>query len=329
MKYILEEGTELFNKQLNKYSFPFNGLNNEPIERWCERLEPFAPFIHDIYCSLPDINGEDHFSVALGKQYLDDCAQLLDYLCKTQKYKAVVTLNGNYTNLYMQQKQELCKQVVEQVKKYNIYGCVVSDFSMACILNMLVPNLVLNTSCNVPQYSVEDMLIWKEYANIEVINPSRNSSRDIPLLKEFKEHGFKVKLLLNELCDIHCPNMCMHCARPFDEHTICFGHASKNGPLHSCFVLPRWLNILDEYVDIYKLTGRYNRDINFALKQFVYYLLRTDNCDINEFYQDLNISIPLDEFPDKLLYCQGKCSNCSLCIDIYKQFFNKMNFIGR
>lgn len=334
MKYILEEGTELYNKQVNKYSFPFNGgLNGSDIgiAGWLERLEPFKPFIHDIFLSCPEVY--DFFSNKIISSnmlsYLDKCKELLKILKENNEYKTVVTLNGNYTNLTLQQKYEICNKAAEQIDKYNIYGCVVSNFDMAIKLHELLPNLVLNTSCNIPQYSLQSLMPWKQYANIEIINPSRNSSRNIPLLKEFKANGFKVKLLLNEPCDLSCPNIASYCAKSFDDKYICYGFRTKQSALHSCIVLPRWLNILDEYVDHYKLTGRYNKNVDFILKQFVFYLLRTDECFFSDFHPNYKGYLPLYEIPDKLLYCNGECikNKCTLCNDIIANANNKMKWL--
>lgn len=38
MKYILAEDDPLFNKQLNKYSFPFNGGYPDGIVSWLKRF---------------------------------------------------------------------------------------------------------------------------------------------------------------------------------------------------------------------------------------------------------------------------------------------------
>ena len=318
MKYILDENDPLFKKQLNKYSFPFNGGYPDSISSWLERLEPFKPFIHDIFLSCP--NSLDFFSKNIIKMnssdYLDRCAQLLQILKDTKEYKSVVTLNGNYTLLSLSEKYELANKVAEQVYKYDIYGCVISNFDIAQYLHELCPNLVLNTSCNIPQYSVSLLDAYKSFINI--INPSRNSSRNISLLKDFYNHGFKVKLMLNEPCDLTCPNICTHCPKSQDISYLCYGFRTKQSPLHSCIILPRWLNIFDEFVDHYKLTGRYNKNQDYILNQFKYYLTRSDDCFLHEFHPNVHIPIPVKEIPDQLLYCnQVDCDSCKLCDQIF------------
>ena len=77
--YILAKDDPLFKKQLNKYSFPFNGGYPGGIDSWLKRLEPFKPFIHDIFLSCPETT--DFFSSNIIRRtspdYLERCKQLL------------------------------------------------------------------------------------------------------------------------------------------------------------------------------------------------------------------------------------------------------------
>lgn len=320
MKYVLSEDNPLFVKQVNKYSFPFNGGYPDGITGWLKRLEPFKPFIHDIFLSCPNAN--DFFSSNIVKtnsnDYLDRCAQLLQILKDTHEYKAVITLNGNYTNLSLKDKYVLAEKVAEQVYKYDIYGCVISNFDIALKLHELCPNLVLNTSCNIPQYTTSALDAYKSF--IQIINPSRNSSRNIPLLKDMAAHGFKIKLLLNEPCDLTCPNICTYCPKSQDISYPCYGWRTKSSSLHSCIILPRWLNVFDEFIDHYKLTGRYNIHVDYILNQFVYYLHRTDNCYLHEFHPNCKIPILVKDIPNELLYCnQVDCDKCQICQKVFDQ----------
>ena len=321
MKYILAEDDPLFNKQLNKYSFPFNGGYPDGIISWLKRLEPFKPFVHDIFLSCP--NATDFFSNNIiaknSTDYLKRCAELLQILKDTKEYKSVVTLNGNYTNLTLANKYQLAEIVAEQVQKYDIYGCVISNFDIAEKLHELCPHLILNTSCNIPQYSTSSLNAYKSF--IQIINPSRNSARNIPLLKDMHQHGFKIKLLLNEPCDLTCPNICSYCPKSWDNSYICYGYRTNQSPLHSCIILPRWLNIFDKFIDHYKLTGRYNMNLDYVLHQFKLYLTRSDDCYLSDFHPNVRIPIPVKDIPDILLYCnQIDCGDkCTICTDIFEQ----------
>ena len=261
--------------------------------------------------------------------YLERCAKLLSILNKTKEYKAVITLNGNYTQFTLKEKHELAERVAEQVIKYNIYGCVISNFDVALKLHELCPNLVLNTSCNLPQYEVSVLEPWRKYLNCNIVNPSRNSSRNILLLKSFYKAGYKIKLMLNEPCDLYCPNICSYCPKSMDTSYLCFGYRTKQSPLHSCIILPRWLNIFDEFVDHYKITGRYNKDVDYILNQFKNYLTRSDDCYLGEFHPNArHINIPVNAIPNDLLYCSSNnksCEECGICNKIYQDYLEGGN----
>ena len=208
---IFDENNINHIKSKNKFSVPYNG--EEP-KIFLEILEQFKPFIHDIFLSLPDT--EDFFSSYIKKftnpVYFKKCKELLKLIQSDNiPIKTVVTLNGNYIKMSFEDKEKFVRNAVKQIKKYNIYGAVVSDYPMAELLHKELPDLVLNTSCNVPQYNLNHLHHWREHCGVTIINPTRDSSRNIPLLKQFKDAGFKIKLLLNETCHVRCPNICSFC----------------------------------------------------------------------------------------------------------------------
>ena len=53
LKYFLDENNELYKKNLDKWSFPFNGGENYGVNSWLKKIDKYKPFIHDIYMSAP------------------------------------------------------------------------------------------------------------------------------------------------------------------------------------------------------------------------------------------------------------------------------------
>ena len=285
-----------------KFSFPYNGENAEV---YLELLEPYRPFIHDIFLSLPNI--PDFFSGYLHKSgYYEKCKNFLELTKEDDSLKRVITLNGNYSKMLYQEKQRFIELVGKQVVNYKIYGAVVSDFSMAELLHKNLPDLILNTSCNVPQYKLSHLNHWRKYAGVEIINVTRDSSFDFKLLKEFKSAGYKIKLLLNEQCHIKCPNICSFCNLSSGDLSFeCTNKRYNESPFQTCTIIPRWLDKYDELVDIYKITGRYMSS-EYIFNTLEHYINRED-YDIK--IGDKLISTSL--FPDKLLSCGHM--NCDVC----------------
>ena len=302
-------------KSKNRFSFPFNGEGD--VKNWIDRVKPYAYFIHDIYFACPNV--VNFFSNRMVKDYSNKCIELCNLLEKNDWHpNCVVVLNDN-TPKALSEKKELIKIVIDFIDRYNIYGCVVSDFDIACMLKELRPNVVLNTSCNVPQYQISSLDCWRDFANITLVNPNRPMARNIPYLKKLKNAGYKIKLLINEKCSIICPNYICSCSR-FEQDSQCAAYVCKTTPLQSCIVLPRWLNELDEYVDIYKLTGRMFK-LDYVLNQLELYILRTDNCLYNELHQGCNIPLNCKDIPDHLLHCNyTNCNQCGKCKELMIKF---------
>lgn len=301
-------------KSLNRFSFPYNG---EDSFIYLRLLEPFRPFIHDIFLGLPDM--PDFFSGYLKKSdYYNQCRRFLSRVKDDTSLKTVVTINGNYTLLSKDKKLEIVDKTCDNVEKYNIYGAVVSDFFIAEEIHKRLPKLVLNTSCNVPQYKLSQLNHWRKYCGINTINPTRDSSFDFNLLKQFKSAGFKIKLLVNEMCHYRCPNICSFCSISCGTNDFLCTNAKYNeSPFQSCLILPRWLDKYDDIVDIYKITGRY-RDTEHIFKTLEYYINRED------FKMYLKVPIPTQIFPDKLLYCNHlNCDSCGECKRAMNDYLKK------
>ena len=321
IRLTIDANDPIQQKSKDKFSFPFNGgilrsnvseEGNCNVEKWVEIMQEYTYFLHDIFFACPEI--PSFFSDRAKNDYSDRCIELLEIIKNDNiPIRTVIAINGNYCTYNDQQKDELVDTAIKYIDKYNIYGCVVTDFYIALKLHQKRPELVLNTSCNVNHYYLPSLKLWHEQAGIEIVNPNRPMARNLSELKKLYNAGFKIKLLINEHCTCICPNYL--CSASCHSHTFCSADHFGVTPLQSCIIIPRWLDILDEYCTIYKLAGRLI-PLDYVLNQMELYIMRTDDCFYNEFHTGGKIPIPCNAIPDQLLYCNTDCANCDKCTHI-------------
>ena len=315
--FIIDINNSIQQKSINKFSFPFNGGIDSNVQEWINTMKPYAPFIHDIYFTIPGI--KSFFGNWECKDYDNKCVELCELLEKSDWHPKLCAVFNGVHLIGLTPKKELVNKAILFLKKYNIYQCVVNDLDIARLLHEAMPNLILNTSCTVPQYNIPLLKLWKDVCGINIINPNRPMCRNIPYLKELKKNGFQIKLIINGFCSLFCPELiCSTAIAPNDS--ICVNYLNNTTPLQSCMILPRWLNILDEYVDVYKIIGRV-LPLPRILNQFQHYILRNDNCYFDEFHSGCQVPIKCSEIPDDLLYCgYSNCNECGKCTNLMKKF---------
>ena len=246
--------------------------------------------------------------------------------------KRIITVNAGHYNMTTDEiKAFIISSLVPLIENYDVEGFICTDFSMACYLHNLYPKLELHTSCNCMQWNIRQMKIWQEEAGISIFNPPREILRTPEKLKEMHNAGFKIKALVNESCLYGCPRTINHMVDlAIGSNQTAF--MCNRGELINFFkcnwVIPRWLPLLDKYVDIYKIAGRRisTNQIAHILKS---YIELNDNVDILSLVigqprQEMKKyygSIPCKFIPDKLLTCECKeCNtNCKCCEKIMKK----------
>lgn len=305
---------------MRQFSIPFNNI---PFEEYKSILYRYDKnLIHSIYLSIPEIN--EH----LYEEKEEDVSK--DLLKNTLDYKRMVVYNhGMYPYEDKEIFKHLEKIIFPLIEKYRIDGFIVTNINVSRFLKQIFPNLELHLSCNNPVFTLRQALSWLEHGMVDIINPPREAGRTPTLLKEFHEHGIKQKILVNNACTYGCPNQLNHtCSNgfKFDNNFSCTYNDNLKW-LQNCLILPRWLDKLDKWVNIYKIAGRYMKSemlipimdayINKAnvnnLKEFAH------GGSLNTMYQ-IGYNIPLDLYPDKLLYCETKqCDTCSICKQTIKK----------
>ena len=318
---------------MRKYSLPFPLLNaNESVDEFIEYFKPYKENIDNFYLGISDFGNNFHNH----KSILMNCANQGDYdtisyefLEKSKGiFKRIVALNSGVYNIpYEELVNYVYNVIVPFTEKYEIDGYIMTDFVMAALLHEAMPNLELHSSCNSFITTKREMDMWHEYAGITVFNPPRDFLRTPSKLKEMRTTGYKLKYLCNESCLFGCPqchNHVMAQAVGNNKFCACCYHHKGENFLKGVYILPRWQKLVDEYVDIYKISGRLE---SFERLKVTFDAYLNERDDVNLGYITVGAGSSIEtgrgfygfEIPDRLLTCECKdCGvSCNLCREIY------------
>lgn len=332
-------------KKNRLYAIPYNGTN---VDWFIGETLRRAKHIHHVYCELPFPSVLSHMQFMFqGKggenersfferrlAFLDSCSM---FLMKSKgKFKRICPINAMYYKFDTD--DEFYKfgfEVVNLVGKYSLDGLILTDFRLARFVRGQLPDLEIHTSCNAYQWNIRQMQLWKDIVGVEIFNPPREILRVPSKLKEMHEAGFKLKCLVNEACLVGCPNSFNH---QMAISLGCLGTmngCAMSGPgdiLRGNFILPRWQKYYDEYVTVYKISGR-NVPNAYPFRALDAYLSEENGFPLSELFMsgviytmdrflplEVKSKITLNIVPDKLLTCECKdCSRCRLCDDMMKK----------
>lgn len=310
----------------HKFSIPFNASY---ILAFLSELDKRREYVHDVFVALPCFL--NYFSAAtyeLSPDYEKVCHKfLLDTIGAW--FPRYVPLNADYDSMsWDTMHNEFIPELIKALKAYRIDGVICSNYYIAKRIREALPNIAIETSCNAMHWTTAIMKTWQKDIGIEAFNVPREAGRNLPWLKDLHSQGLPIKLLLNEQCTPFCPYMAGFCAEHHnydDSKGDCYINTNPDKALfRNCIVLPRWLDQLDELVDIYKITGRYVPPEQIW-QTFDRYIEGKDctMADIMNF-DHARFQFSTAELPDKLLSCgfndcDTKCHLCSsLAEKIYK-----------
>ena len=336
--------------KLRKYAIPYNGSNPE----WfLNQMDKRKKYIDHVFCELPfddflsqlrflygndDGKNSSAMSTLMNRSlYMRNCSDFLNLTLN--KYKRICPINAAYYNFQdLSDFNVFVKKVCKALLSYSIDAVILSDYRLALVLHQLLPNLEIQTSCNGYQWDLTQMAIWRDNIGVKLFNPPREILRLPSKLKEMHNAGFRLKCIVNEGCLIGCPNSL--------NHQMCVALRCYNGSycvqrgvvdiFRSNWILPRWQKYYDEYVDVYKISGRAEpvEYIFYALDAYINEIdtIPLSNLMINGVTKvmrsycslaSLN-AITLDKIPDKLAFCECRdCKNCELCKNILSSILSK------
>ena len=328
---------------MKKFSIPFNGINPD---LYLELLNPYKEHIDHIYLGISSLlRNHDDYKIMEHKAIIKENGEHLkkdeyeenafQLLLKAQgKYKTILTLNSGHYIMPPNEIYGWCDNVLFPfVEVTKIAGCICTNFDMAKYIHEHMPHLELHTSCNCFQWNIKQMEHWQKHCGITVFNPPREILRSPRLLKEMHDAGFIIKALINESCLYGCPQTVNH-AMTNAVGSGLGSECSQGDPANffrSNWVLPRWLDQLDEYVDIYKINGRTAINYRYIFEALDAYTKRKEVDDITKIilggtcnfkFKAIVNPIPSKKIPDKLLTCECRDCNktCFVCENLMKEF---------
>ena len=240
---------------MSLFSVPYNGYD---VDTFLQEVEKRRENIKDVYCELPYVYSCKTMNLS-AMTYLDYDAyseNCEEFLLKTidSDLDRYVTLNAtNYYKAYDDyQLSYFIDDVCKKIEKYKIQGAIVANQAIAAGLKHRFPDIKLVISTNVNLYTLNGTRKWK-LLGVDALTPPRDMNRNINYLKMMKKAGFKIRLMLNEACSMFCNNYSL-CGRSRGKK----GCVDPSHWLQRTYIIPRWLDILDEYIDVYKIVGRLN-----------------------------------------------------------------------
>lgn len=284
--------------------------------------------IENIFLGLSEL--PNHLSLQTQENIFDS----KQFLTITKgKYKRIVAYNPIFIN---EDINHIIKyfdnSIYPLIEKYHIDGFILTNLDLARHIHKDFHDIEIHTSCNAFQFTLRQMEQWRELAGVNLFNPPREAGRIPELLRTMHEYGYRIKLLVNEGCIFGCPYSYNHACEVASQ----INQLSVNNKLCGIYdienifktnlILPKWLDYLDEYVDVYKIAGR-NSSANKLRRMFDAYIHQIKFKYINDYMlcgnehiiQKLannNIMIEEDIIPDRLRYCESKdchltCFECS------------------
>lgn len=328
---------------IRKFSVPYNFSNPE---KYLDSISPFKENIDHLYFSIPVETFSYTEPISNNLQDILDAKTNTETFLEESKgeYKRVLAYNNAFWPMSDTNKMLWVQATLAPlIKKYNIEGIIISDFTLGQCIHHSLPDLEIHTSCNTFQFNLNTMRHWKEQCGVTLFNPPRETLRIPSLLKQIHKLGYKTKYLVNEPCLFGCPQQINHacytavrdsyrgkcesfCDRPNKDMLDVF---------KSNVILPRWLPKLDPYVDVYKLAGR-NDETSRIVRALDAYINERDDLDLLDFinnhktltrYVQLGLKIPTKMIPDKLLTCQ--CSQCDTCTECQDSWNNILQWQHR
>lgn len=326
------------------FAVPFNQYAGYSVDDYLKLIEPYLVNVDSVFCSAPSAFGDHILPKSLLCNFpngtcidnfhgLIQCDEILyDFLARTKGiFKRYITLN--YTVFMMadvEWMRMLHSYVFPIIEEFGLDGLILSNYNMACYIHSIYPELEIHNSCNTFSWNIAEIENWRVNAGLTVFNPPRQIVRCPEKLADFHSSGIKLKVLINEACYFGCSEMLNHCILRDASFKYTF-NCLKNIPmniLRGCYVTKECYSYLDQYVDVYKLTGK-AANLELLKRILDYYILCKDTDNILDViygpavdsfrlqFPDLKINPKL--IPDCLFHCE--CKNCFCGCDVCSKFF--------
>ncbi|SHK18610.1 hypothetical protein [Desulforamulus aeronauticus] len=295
--------------------------------------DEYLQYIKEIYMPLPfEIIGSARTP---NSKYIPHYSKIFDNEVSKYSMKPIdVVLVVNNPAIPRDKYDEIINKIAEikdKIKKVIISDFYFLDYSLKAFENF---NIEIEISVISELNSIEKIRHFLEaYPSVNSICLYYNFLYDLESLKkirkEFKYTKFKV--IVNHGCFYNCPFSFQHhlalCQSDLPRF-FCKGYNKKRNLLKEIqFIRPESLNIYDDYIDIYKISGRQHSH-DKILKMIKSYGERKESEFINSIL-DLNGKIKLDRIPNNAIpaeydeirsKCKNQCHKCGYCDKLYNSF---------
>ena len=320
-------------RKRRKFSVPYN--NRDPDEYLERVIDPYIDNIDNIYFEVPNIVLHNHNNTALKGtvseffQLQRNTYNLTAAIRSNPKYKDIkMYVTYNSATYFDKSQSDKCIYVGnyfgELVNNFKVDGIICADLELAEVVHQIFPDIEIQTSCNTYQWLPRTMKLWHDAVGTTTFNPPREILRDELMLRQVASTGYKLKCIVNEACIYGCPQNINH------AHYIAYGkcnHAAYcdrqqwrlSDLFKTNFILPRQLKYYDDYVDIFKISGR-GFTTNMIATMLDSYVNERNDVHLGQLItsrknkmllnakEKYNFTIPVKMIPDKLLSC--RCEQC-------------------
>ena len=242
-------------KRYNKFALGYNGDEN-----LINELGKLTKYIDSIYFGLPL-----SYSIKSGRRIDVDLDNLysMSKSAEEKDINKILLFNSPHfleSGSLKQLLDELKNELIPLIKKLNV-DSVITNHSIVgeYLKNKLGDNLKLGTSTLNNLMNKEELERFKK-RGFDYFTLGREASRDIELLKKLSSE-FKLKILVNESCLRFCEYQSQHIfytAFGVDEieRLLPCRKCKLSEFFNSNWLLPRWLEYLDDYIYRFKLVTR-------------------------------------------------------------------------
>ena len=325
-----------------RFSVPYNN-DFSLLERLVEIKEMNGNNIEEVYFSGP----QEYFGSGrvVEKVTIEDIIKVIKF-CKENRIKTNLLLNSTCEGIDWYSPLNVSKvlKLIEILHLENgLDGVTIANPLFIQKIRKEFPKLEITASVLSQIDSVQRAMFFKNFG-CNVITPDRDINRNLKLLKEIKEVGFELKLMVNEGCLFKCPyrifhfNLISHWSKegiiPKDYFFFNCQEITKMDPsqiLKSQWINPENLEKYKETTNYFKITGR-TRTTEWILNTVTVYMkeeLEGNLLDIMDSNLDYvknkfgayinNKELEKIKFFEKVLDCNKNCFKCKFCEELAKK----------
>ncbi len=282
--------------------------------------------IKEIYLSGPQkISGSCRVTTKFTKKDLIDVIKF----CHNNGIEVNLILNSICEGIEWYEPTRVSKTVnfIKRMRREGLDSVTIANPLYLQKIRQECPDTKITTSVISEIASVQRALFFKKFGT-DTITPDRDINRNLKKLKNIKEVGCELKLLVDEVCLYRCPFRIFHknytshysiesYEEEFDPFGICRKIESLDPSqlLKSPWIRPEDLKKYKKITNFFKIEGRTLPTKNI-LEQTKSYLMEKTNDSMPEFFK----KVPYDFF-DKVTSCDKNCSKCHYCNNLAKEIF--------